>query len=185
MAGIKHHYKSFYEVLKNKPHVVGCEVGVHTGLMPMRLMRALPKIETYIVVDPWESYVKYDGKTYRKPGHKVIKTWDKAIMDFFKNTYKYRHKIMMLRMTSVQASKHFEDESLDWVFIDANHEYEYIKENLHIWSVKVKEGGVVAGHDYKNPKEKSKGWGITKAVDEFVPKNKLNVEPYCVWWYIK
>jgi hypothetical protein len=89
-----------------------------------------------------------------------------------------------MRSTSVKAAKMIYDGSLDWVFIDANHEYKYIKENLKIWTPKVRKGGIVSGHDYKNPKEKGKGWGITKAVDEFVPKNKLHSEPRCVWWFI-
>ncbi len=180
-----HHYKSLYDILKDRPHKIGCEIGVHTGLMPARLMKELPIIQRYYVIDPWESYVKYDGQIYRKPGYKTANTWDKAIMEFFKNTYKYKHKILLLRMTSIEASSHIEDESLDWVFIDANHQYKYIKENLSLWEPKVKKGGIVSGHDYNNPKEKGKGWGITKAVNEFVPRSKLNTSPFCVWWYIK
>ena len=76
------------------------------------------------------------------------------------------------------------DESLDWVYIDANHRYEYVKENLEIWTPKVKKGGICAGHDYDNPKSQGKGWNVKKAVDEFVPRYLLNIEGL-VWWFQK
>ncbi len=174
------HYRVFYEILKERPHMIGCEVGVHTGLMPKHLLNALPTIQRYYAVDPWESYKMYSGKIYRKPGNPKVKTWRQSILKFYDNTYKHKHKVIMMRMTSIDSVKHFEDESLDWVFIDANHEYRYIKENLNIWVPKVKSGGVVAGHDYGN-----KWVGIKRAVDEFVPKDKLHIEDHCVWWYIK
>lgn len=180
---MERHYKVLYDLLKSKPHKIGCEIGVHTGLMPKNLLSSLPNIEQYYVVDPWESYEMYDGSNYRKPGNQEAKTWKKAIIEFFNNTYDNKEKVIIMRMTSVEAVTHFEDASLDWVFIDANHEYEYIKENLHLWTPKVKKGGLVSGHDYKNPKGKWKG--ITKAVNEFVPKDKLNSSPFCVWWFIK
>jgi len=177
------HYKELYKLLKKRPHKIGCEVGVHTGAMLSHLLPVLPKIQRYYAIDPWDNYQMYDGSTYRKPGNVLYKTWQDAIMAFFKSTKDYSHKVIMMRMTSIQGAKHIEDEGLDWVFIDANHEYEYIKENLHVWTPKVKPGGLVSGHDYKNPKGKWKG--ITRAVNEFVPKNKLHEEPFCVWWFNK
>jgi len=177
------HYNELYKLLKNRSHKIGCEIGVHTGLMPKYLLSNIPGIQKYYAVDPWESYEMYNGKKYRKPGNPIANTWEKAILQFFENTNMNRHKVIIMRMSSVEGAKQFEDESLDWVFIDANHEYKYIKENLEIWTPKVKSGGLVSGHDYKNPKGKWKG--ITKAVNEFVPKNKLNEAPFCIWWFNK
>lgn len=182
---LERHCKVLYKILKNIPHEIGCEVGVHDGFTISGLLKTLPNIKRYYAIDPWQSYVKYNNEKYEKPGHKFCKTWEQAIMAFFESTSNNSHKVIIMRMKSVEASFHIEDESLDWVFIDANHEYEYIKENLELWTPKVKPGGLVAGHDYNSPKEKGKGWGITKAVDEFVQKNKLNIEPYTVWWFKK
>jgi len=174
------HYKVMYELLKNRTHKIGCEIGVHTGLMPKHLLENLPDIQKYYAVDPWDSYMMYSGKRYRKPGNKVANTWRKALILYFENIHMNSHKVLTMRMSSVEAANHFDDESLDWIFIDANHEYEYIKENLCIWTSKVKRGGLIAGHDYGN-----KWKGIKKAVDEFVPEDRLKIEQFAVWWCIK
>ena len=52
------------------------------------------------------------------------------------------------RMTSVEAAKTYEDQSLDFVFIDADHSYESVKEDIIAWFPKVKYGGIISGHDY-------------------------------------
>jgi predicted O-methyltransferase YrrM len=54
-------------------------------------------------------------------------------------------------MKSVEASKLYEDESLDFVFIDADHTKEGFSDDMDCWFPKVKQGGVIAGHDYDYP----------------------------------
>ena len=97
-----------------------------------------------------------------------------------------------MRMTSYQASKMFSDNSLDFVYIDANHSYESVKEDLKVWYPKVTNGGYLFGDDYlgydrewwykdqnwtddrakdKEIKENGKSlghFGVNSAVDEFV-----------------
>ena len=48
----------------------------------------------------------------------------------------------------MEAVEDFKNESLDFVYIDANHEFRYIAEDLAEWTKKVKKGGIVSGHDY-------------------------------------
>lgn len=182
MAGlIKDHSNYLIKLLKNIPHAVGCEVGVHTGNTAALVLASLPGIEIYHAVDPWASYETYDGTNYKKPSNKMYRKWEDAKRAFIARTTSF-NKTIIHHMTSVEAVKRFKDSSLDWIFIDANHEYEYIKENLELWAPKVKKGGLVSGHDYGSKKY----FGIKKAVDEFVPEKKLNVNPnVLVWWYIK
>jgi len=54
----------------------------------------------------------------------------------------------MIRKTSMEALKDFEDGSLDFVYIDGNHGFKYVTEDIYEWSKKVKKGGVISGHDY-------------------------------------
>lgn len=55
-----------------------------------------------------------------------------------------------VKATSVDASTQYEDESLDFVFIDAQHTYEAVREDIDVWLPKVKKGGYLAGHDYNH-----------------------------------
>lgn len=80
----------------------------------------------------------------------------------------------LLREDSIEASKQVEDESMDFVFIDANHSYEYVKRDLEAWYQKVKKGGVFYGHNYAV--SHSGDSGVIDAVDEFVANNGLTLE---------
>ena len=48
----------------------------------------------------------------------------------------------------MDAIEDFEDESLDFVYIDGHHGFRYVAEDLVEWSQKVKKGGIISGHDY-------------------------------------
>jgi len=71
--------------------------------------------------------------------------------DFLRNIEPIKNIITPVRLTSIEASKLYDDESLDFVFIDANHSPEHIEADTNNWYPKVKKGGVFAGHDYDYP----------------------------------
>ena len=54
----------------------------------------------------------------------------------------------IIRKTSADALGEIGDESLDFVYIDANHDFPNFIFDLHNWSKKVKMGGIISGHDY-------------------------------------
>lgn len=62
---------------------------------------------------------------------------------------------------SVEASKRYDNQSLDFVFIDADHRYENVKADIQAWHPKVKNHGFIGGHDYR-----SNCPGVWKAVRE-------------------
>jgi len=149
MDNLNSHSDVLLHLLKNRPHAVGAEIGVHTGTTTGVLLNGLKTIQKYYAIDPWKSYKQYDGSIYRKPGNKKIKTWGDAYQEYLKTISPF-DCVITIKSTSVEACKKVYDKELDWVFIDANHEYEYIKENLKLWIPKVKKGGFVSGHDYGN-----------------------------------
>lgn len=84
--------------------------------------------------------------------------------EFLKNTAPIRDYYKLLVMQSVTASRFFPDHSLDFVFIDAAHDYESVKQDIEAWLPKVKKGGVIAGDDFST-------WpGVAKAVNEIFPE---------------
>ncbi len=68
------------------------------------------------------------------------------------------------RMTSIEAAALYDDNSLDFVLIDASHEYLDVKADILAWLPKVKPGGTLAGDDILWP-------GVLKAVDELLTYN--------------
>jgi predicted O-methyltransferase YrrM len=70
---------------------------------------------------------------------------------------------------SVAVANEFKDNQLDFVYIDARHDYEGVLEDLEAWWPKLKVGGLIAGHDYvpDQIKEKEGAFGVQKAVKEF------------------
>lgn len=66
-----------------------------------------------------------------------------------KNLEPLQDKIKIIRKTSVQAAKSFKPNSVDFVFIDGNHDTQSVQSDIDAWYPKVKVGGIIAGHDYK------------------------------------
>ena len=84
-----------------------------------------------------------------------------------------------LRMTSVEASKTFEDKSIDFVFIDAGHTYEEVVEDIKHWLPKVKAGGFIAGHDYYRVPPGKDQEGLHYAVHEFFTHEEITSGEQC------
>jgi len=62
-------------------------------------------------------------------------------------TAKFGNRVEFIRKLSTEAASHFHDESLDFVYIDGNHDYKYVLSDLSTWYPKVKPGGFVCGDD--------------------------------------
>lgn len=124
---------------------VGAEIGVWRGEYSKVLCKANPDLELYSI-DSWllSDYEPLEQITALN-----------APQEYFEG--KYQEAIRMLepyknctivRKSSMDALKDFEDESLDFVYIDANHDFVNFTLDLHYWLKKVKMGGIISGHDY-------------------------------------
>ena len=86
--------------------------------------------------------------------------------------------IETIKSSTNEANLHFTDESIDFLFIDADHHYEAVKKDIELWYPKVKTGGIISGHDYAP----GIGCGVIEAVNEaFFDVGKLRN----IWYYIK
>ncbi len=77
------------------------------------------------------------------------------------------------RETSEKAAAQFEDDFFDWVYVDGNHLYEFVKRDLEVYLPKVKRGGLVICDDYMEGIGEWWAGGVKRAVDEFVAKGQL------------
>jgi len=104
---------------------------------------------------------------------------DSSCEIFTKNLENVSEYYNLVRGYSEKVSQNYLDESLDFVFIDGNHDYDSIKLDINSWYPKVKKGGILAGHDYS---EKAFP-GVVQAVKEFFNDNYEITDSYC--WVFK
>jgi predicted O-methyltransferase YrrM len=120
----------------------GAEIGVADGLFSERLCKELPDGHIYSV-DVWALYGK-EKKNYHYR--------DQAEVDrFYRVAYKRLSALSnctIVKKFSLEAAENFPSESLDFVYIDADHHLKSVIEDIHAWADKVRVGGIVAGHDY-------------------------------------
>ena len=168
------------EILKrieSVPDPVGVEVGVFAGELSKRLLKR-PDLTLHMVDDwgkvgsknlkPRDHYFEMPGEIY--DGYRQLTM---RVTEFAGD----RGKIY--QGDSVEAASHFEDGSLDFVFLDADHTYEGLKADIEAWYPKVKKGGLFCGHDYANHEYAEKAipkWGVEQAVDEFCKAKGLTVD---------
>lgn len=86
-----------------------------------------------------------------------------------------------VRSYSVTASRQYQDESLDVVYIDAGHSYEQVLADIYAWYPKVKPGGIIAGHDFAFEHPVSRA-GVIRAVLEFFHDKPLEILPHARTW---
>jgi hypothetical protein len=157
-------YTNQVKQAKDKAHFV--EVGSWKGKSGSYMAVEIINREKNIKFDAVDTWL--GASEHQK--NKSIK--DGTLYDeFLHNTKSVNHIINPIQMASVEASKLYEDNSLDFVFIDAGHEYEFVKEDIEHWLPKIRENGIIAGDDYD-----TRAWGrechpgVKKAVDELLPK---------------
>jgi uncharacterized Rossmann fold enzyme len=155
--------ESIHEWIKDVPNPVGAEIGVFAGELSRKLLKR-PDLCLYLV-DSWTS--SHDPQ-YASSGDFHAGLTQAQQDRYFQMTHHMVYfagpRAKIWRKTSKEAAKLIPDESLDFVFIDADHSYEGCKADIDAWLPKVKRGGLVAGHDYENTEFPK--FGVKKAVDE-------------------
>lgn len=136
----------------DKP-LMGAEIGVKEGRFITHLLTVFPDLKMY-AVDPWEN----------QPNHNedyIGWNWNTIYNEYQQRTKKMRDRVIELREFSETAASKVPDKSLDFVFIDAQHDYYSVKKDIELWEPKVKPGGLLCGHDYEPNFP-----GVIQAVDE-------------------
>jgi hypothetical protein len=152
---------------------VGVEIGVWHG-EGAKVILSNPLVKHVYLVDPYAKATEFEGCSLPPTGYKENK-YKNAIENAVINTMEMSERAWFIFARSIEASKTI-TEPLDFVYIDANHNYEYVKEDLEAWYPKLKKGGILSGHDY--PTE-----SVRRAVDEFCEKNKLKLVSTTPDWY--
>lgn len=129
------------------------EIGTHRADFAAAFLQQW-KGGTLFCVDPWVS--GYNGGDYVSKGNRL-----EDYQETVRKLLPFSGRANILKCSSMEAveSGIFKDQSLDFVYIDGNHDPAYFKDDLTKWWWKVRRGGIIAGHDIICPGEKDGGWG--------------------------
>lgn len=140
----------------------GAEIGVAQGYFSEAMFKVIPDLKLYCV-DIWKPYSENRWSANEDRNEKYYQTTVDRLS-------KYNCEI--IRKMSMDAVKGFPDNSLDFVFIDANHSFDYVMEDLIEWSKKVRIGGIVSGDDYYHFRKA----GVIEAVDAYTKAHGIKFE---------
>lgn len=158
-------YQDFYKFISTHNYKTFVELGVWLGHSVSFLAKHLDTDSIIYAIDLFDD--SYAHKNYSHLNGLRYKL-------FSKNIEEYKHIIKPIHSYSWTAANMFENQSVDFVFVDADHAYESVCKDIDSWLIKIKKGGILAGHDYFNAKE------VKLAVD-----SKLkNIKFYGSCWYI-
>ena len=148
---------------KNQPLKV-VEIGTFEGANASSMLKNL-NIHTLNCVDPYMVYEQYrsDGsfervKALRKRSHSIINSLSSRT----------NARVVWIEEFSDKAAPNFLKESMDFIYIDGNYTYSYVKKDIELYFSKVKNGGIIAGHDIEFEE-------VGRAVMEFAVKKNLKV----------
>jgi len=154
-------------------YVEGAEIGVLGGSYSEVLCQVNPNLKLYCI-DSW-------GRDGGKLADYHMRKYEEAR----KRLEPYKTKLM--RMNSMEAVEQFKNESLDFVYIDANHSFDAIMRDLIEWTMRVRKSGIIAGHDYADGPRV----GVKDAVDTYVKHHFLRLhlteqaDSHGVSWWFK
>jgi len=151
---------------------VCAEIGVHEGGFARRILDIV-KPKRLHLVDPWkhEEGEQYENALYGglgPGGETVMETRYKKVRERFENEIR-SGQVVIHRDVSHVVVREFEAHYFDWIYIDGNHLYDFVKQDLELYHGKVKPGGFLTGDDYG-----VRGWwgdGVERAVTEFMSRN--------------
>lgn len=159
------------------------EIGTHQGVFAAEFMKRF-RGESIKLVDPYSGYEGehtqfypcFDEQTNNREADFAIAS--KAMLECAPGRHEF------LKMTSVDASRQFENNSVGLVYIDGTHDYQSVIQDVTVWWPKVKRGGILSGHDYEHVSHPR----VCEAVDRFFyfrADVQIIEEEMPSWWVIK
>ncbi len=181
-TGVLTHRESLGYWLNDRGLVgAGVEVGSAFGQFAGRILSTWKGKELYMV-DPWERQMGdayLEVTNHSAPFHE----WYKQCLQLSQGD----DRVTLLKMLSVEAATRFKDSQLDFVYIDGNHDYGHVMQDLDLWWPKVKLGGLVGGHDCYDSHENGNCCDVFSALKRWTTEHNVvfSVTPCTSWWSIK
>lgn len=151
------------------PRSEGIELGVFLGAFSEQLLQVVQPSKLHLV-DPWQVIAGKDRREswYDQSDQDYLDALHDTVTAKFSDEID-RGAVVVHRRPSWCALADFEDASLDWAYIDADHAYASVRKDLEACFAKVRAGGLIAGDDYRV----AGWWGndVVRAVNEFLAEH--------------
>jgi len=154
--------------------VVGCEVGVCLGVTSEYYANNIKNLKTLYCVDNYPEYVDWNGIVMNREKQDAMK--DHA----FQRLQNFGDKIKFIYDSSETFAQSIAEETLDFVFIDADHSYEGALNDFRRYFPLIKKNGVFSGHDFSLQ-------GVNAALREFLKERYTEIQNLenNAWYIIK
>lgn len=133
--------------LSHNRNLTCVEIGSHNGESAL-LISSFPFIKTLYCID-----IRTSKVLYTRLSHKILS-----------------NNIKIINSSSVEFANSIDNESIDMVYIDGNHSYESVLQDLTVWFPKIKNNGFITGHDY-GPAH----LGVVDAINKFIIEYNLSI----------
>lgn len=170
------------ERMAKSSNLVGVEIGVYRGENAVFILSTLP-IKKLFLIDP---YLEYEGIKKDNIGfnNHTQANFDNDFRMAKKRLIKFKDRVEFIIKKSEDAAEDV-PYGLDFVYIDGNHNYEFVKRDIELYYPKVKRGGSLGGDNFESIFP-----GVARAVLEFADKHGLKIygarSPVSYeWWVIK
>ena len=171
-------FQLLLDLKKEANEIIAAELGTFSGVNAYYMLKGCAKLKLYCV-DSYDNITIETGKEqvpeYEK--RRIMNCANKLLSSF-------NGKVTRVIKRAEEAYKDFPDGYFDYVYIDADHLYESVKQDIELWYPKVKAGGLLAGHDFAMT-------GVSRAVTEFRDIHKIgdlsfsNGNGESDWWFVK
>jgi hypothetical protein len=156
--------ETLIEVWKNAGYKTGAEIGVKQAAFSEKILTGIPDVKLYCV-DPWDVY---------KESHLSKQTQSRNYARAMSRLAPFGARASVVKEYSQKAVEQFKDGSLDFLFIDGMHTFDGCALDLILWVPKVRQGGMVAVHDYVAMRR----GGVIEAVDAYTRCHMIHP------WYV-
>src|SRR3989344_6102327 len=134
---------NLYQLFAELGYTVGCEVGVEKGKNAQEIFECIPNLKLY-AVDPYKRHPQSSYATTASSRH-----WSDSYLQVCKGQAQKRmqgRNAVIIEKFSEEAVQDIPYDSLDFVYIDGDHSYDYAIIDIILWSRRVRPGGIVSGH---------------------------------------
>jgi hypothetical protein len=175
LTGKKPRLKKLFLLKALPKRSVGAEIGVHEGDLSARILEIVEPVKLHLI-DPWKYHEEpvYEDAVYggKKGGDQPqMDERYKRVIERFR-AHIESSRVVVHRACSHEVHTQFPPRYFDWVYIDANHRCEAVKQDLELFLPLVKQGGLITGDDY----DETDTWGgVKQAVDEFVASGRVTL----------